>query len=1285
MNNLTRRQLLQTTAAAALAVGLPEAAEARQGFGFFGGAAGPSPPLGYSATMTLVNDDPTNVTVAGVPTRTFGWPFPKGAIPHGYRPAFAVSGVAQPFSMSPTNACRYWPDGSLMFASFMLRPTFGGIAANGGTQAVAITSVAGSYPTATRNYTTELYPNNFGVVAPVSTYDAYEAGRTFASWLNVANAANIRQVRTHLVGDAGDVYSFSVDMIESAVPPVATLAPHGLLTTQIYVHLMTYAPGGTGTPALAGYRFWADVRQPYIDGPVSGFGGAHLSPVGNAAKDYRLFVPPNTTPANGFNYTVGGTAHNPPNWPFSLGGYPVTAALTGAAFVADVAPITWTGTVTSTYDNGAYTAVYISTSPVGLYGGMVVQGGPLDGAICRAPGSPLYLEGGGWGSYSGPITFTGGLVTVSSGTAPTKGQLVTDTTGNLPVPTKVYGPGEWGPSTDPPIVQTTARPWTATISSEAMLGGYASVVWSAEPPITDGNSSPKSCAVYLEANTFGGLTDTNGNSYVAEGGPIWLQQGGAIFAGADSGTRLIPASPTGSGTMVAAPVSQPGMRLALGGAGGEWVFFQGNGALSTDVPLRSGAVDQVAWGTCQVIPPFAIPGDPVYPPIVSGPTGANGEVFPYNGWNPNGGTGGYPGPGLYQYWPYCMGANDANDWLVSGGIGHYLSGTPFWAGSDFYCGDRTSYFYGLMAALGVGCWLGDFVLSASPSVLPNTGNNLTPSGGTRAYLGMTTTIPLFNGENSWSWPGYTAPAARVRGIKPNNDMAHAAEFGSWAYLRTGRPELLDRLLAEALYAVSHYGSLQNYTDIPGKNYYNALTPVQMSQVRADGNKLRWMAWAALLYPHDESGLNNTNYSASGTFDGTHCDQYLLDLMEDNFQLIVDCVDPQYSTTYVPIPANPGATFTATISGNTLDVNGAGLTGTLAVGHCIKDVAGHIPPNWFITALGTGSGGAGTYTIHEIVTGNVPNAATLSVASEAMFCGAGALLCNDKDLFAEYGGNYYWWPNTFCESVGLWTAAPVAATAGSAAAAECIRNWATCSQAFADRRGGRINEWPYFFGSTAGGNNGNFATLDGLDTELTCIFRALGYPSGFGGFSSCQSFAVTPGPSSRAFEVFNWSSPTGSPMPIANGDALVLPAPPAPSQPASPYFIVADLQDAGGGSFNLNLKNPDGSYVAPGAATGIWTGNWLYRSNGYDGTNGTDGHNLTAQPWGTLNYNVLKRVMFAWAHAMIAAGLMTDTGGGYIANANADLNARFAGSGAINWIGGTWGGTYWAGVNIMDHF
>lgn len=63
---------------------------------------------------------------------------------------------------------------------------------------------------------------------------------------------------------------------------------------------------------------------------------------------------------------------------------------------------------------------------------------------------------------------------------------------------------------------------------------------------------------------------------------------------------------------------------------------------------------------------------------------------------------------------------------------------------------------------------------------------------------------------------------------------------------------------------------------------------------------------------------------------------------------------------------PAAAFTASIAGSVLTVS-AVASGALAVGQVIQDVSGNIVTGTTITALGTGTGGAGTYTVSNAQT------------------------------------------------------------------------------------------------------------------------------------------------------------------------------------------------------------------------------------------------------------------------------------------------------------------------------
>src|SRR5215469_3823770 len=68
-------------------------------------------PGDYKATVTIVNDDLERASERGVPSYSFGWPFPQGAVPPGAQPKFTVAGETQPYSRTPPNASRYWEDG----------------------------------------------------------------------------------------------------------------------------------------------------------------------------------------------------------------------------------------------------------------------------------------------------------------------------------------------------------------------------------------------------------------------------------------------------------------------------------------------------------------------------------------------------------------------------------------------------------------------------------------------------------------------------------------------------------------------------------------------------------------------------------------------------------------------------------------------------------------------------------------------------------------------------------------------------------------------------------------------------------------------------------------------------------------------------------------------------------------------------------------------------------------------------------------------------------------------
>lgn len=93
---------------------------------------------------------------------------------------------------------------------------------------------------------------------------------------------------------------------------------------------------------------------------------------------------------------------------------------------------------------------------------------------------------------------------------------------------------------------------------------------------------------------------------------------------------------------------------------------------------------------------------------------------------------------------------------------------------------------------------------------------------------------------------------------------------------------------------------------------------------------------------------------------------------------------QIESILVGSPNTPSSLFTGSISGSTLTIT-AVSEGPVAVGQSIADVNGNISAGTVITALGTGTGGTGTYTVNnpqtvssEAITGFVASSPSVSV-------------------------------------------------------------------------------------------------------------------------------------------------------------------------------------------------------------------------------------------------------------------------------------------------------------------
>lgn len=107
--------------------------------------------------------------------------------------------------------------------------------------------------------------------------------------------------------------------------------------------------------------------------------------------------------------------------------------------------------------------------------------------------------------------------------------------------------------------------------------------------------------------------------------------------------------------------------------------------------------------------------------------------------------------------------------------------------------------------------------------------------------------------------------------------------------------------------------------------------------------------------------------------------------------------------YVARDVTPTAAFTGSISGTTLTVSAmAAGSGPLVVGQPIDDVTGNIQFGTILTALGSGTGGTGTYTV----------SLSQTVASESMLAGG------EVFIFGPYPDSSYVMQGTYYAQAGL---------------------------------------------------------------------------------------------------------------------------------------------------------------------------------------------------------------------------------------------------------------------------
>jgi hypothetical protein len=197
------------------------------------------------STLTLVNTS-ASAQAADFISPMFGWVFHKGDIPAATAPLFKNGSTPQPYSWGLQS---YWSDGSLKFASFMLRST-AGIAGNGSVS-IGVWS-GGTAPAAGARTLTEVYAESL-IVNVTGAGAGFGLAGDLGGWLRV-DANNVEQF-VYLDGDAGKVWRVLTHMA-----PTIGGTRHGQIECYHYVAALTDASGNLG-----GFRYLPCVAQPWYN------------------------------------------------------------------------------------------------------------------------------------------------------------------------------------------------------------------------------------------------------------------------------------------------------------------------------------------------------------------------------------------------------------------------------------------------------------------------------------------------------------------------------------------------------------------------------------------------------------------------------------------------------------------------------------------------------------------------------------------------------------------------------------------------------------------------------------------------------------------------------------------------------------------------------------------------------------------------------------------------------------------------------------------------------------
>lgn len=244
-------------------------------------------PLGGTlATMTLVNTSGSAVASNFI-APMFGHPFAEGDIPAGHYPSFVVGGsTACPYTMWGKTT---WPDGSLKFASFLMRvPT--GITGSG-TLEVEVT-ITGTAPASSSSRTlADLSSGSADLKVEITGLDNLTG--TWVSSLNQGVTDN-DDVVVYADGAVGKIWRIRQQFMNGG-------SNHGQMECYWYVAALQDSSGN-----LAGLRYLGRVTQPWydIDSPAKTWRSFSSFLLKNGASTIRDHWANHQTPVSiSFTYT----------------------------------------------------------------------------------------------------------------------------------------------------------------------------------------------------------------------------------------------------------------------------------------------------------------------------------------------------------------------------------------------------------------------------------------------------------------------------------------------------------------------------------------------------------------------------------------------------------------------------------------------------------------------------------------------------------------------------------------------------------------------------------------------------------------------------------------------------------------------------------------------------------------------------------------------------------------------------------------------------------------------